>query len=390
MRLRALCCLILQVNVITALQKNVILPALHEDVDFKAAFARLVNCEYTQIDRDASAVTVPALQASIVMKETRMNKQRYAEMLLRFDCKQGSDFGWLCQQLYANRRNVEKELDLQPLRVAIVEHLNASPPEPGHQPPLTIPSQPAFQRLQQLLECKDSLEALRSKGYVVLNDILPSDLMTLSSLKDWTEQLQNTGQGDHIRTDHVHFHSRQVAETRGWAEPFDLLMACATILNDQLHLPPSPSYTPIHPATLERPLTVPKEIQYAEYKHGDFYKAHSDNSLTNERAQQDNQLIRSNFRAYTCILYMNDQEWNLETDGGALRLWPYTQHLRNVDDAQSMDYVDVAPKHGRLLVFDSCLVHSVQKVKHQSKVRRALTLWINRPNDSGVKGEVYF
>ena len=146
------------------------------------------------------------------------------------------------------------------------------------------------------------------------------------------------------------------------------------------------------PATQENPLTIPNSIQIAEYAENGFYKAHSDNSLTNKIVSDvgnDNR-VRSNFRHYTCILYCND-DWEKE-DGGALRLYPHTRNLKNPDDATShgFDFVDVRPKNGRLVIFDSCCIHSVEKVTHKTKKRRALTLWINRPDHSGVEGEQYY
>ena len=101
--------------------------------------------------------------------------------------------------------------------------------------------------------------------------------------------------------------------------------------------------------------------------------------------------VRSNFRHYTCILYCND-DWKKEQDGGVLRLYPNTRNLQNADDAilNNYDFIDVSPHNGHLIVFDSCLIHSVEKVTHKSKKRRAMTLWITRPNDSGVEGELYF
>jgi Rps23 Pro-64 3,4-dihydroxylase Tpa1-like proline 4-hydroxylase len=96
--------------------------------------------------------------------------------------------------------------------------------------------------------------------------------------------------------------------------------------------------------------------------------------------------------SYTCILYLNDNDWNVDTDGGALRLYPNTQHVFNPSEvvaSRRFDFVDIAPKNGRLLIFDSRLVHSVEKVTSTHRRRRALTLWINRLNDSGVRGEMY-
>ena len=54
------------------------------------------------------------------------------------------------------------------------------------------------------------------------------------------------------------------------------------------------------------------------------------------------------------------------------------------------NYVDINPSNGKLLLFDSRMIHSVEKVLHHSKIRRALTLWITRPEESGVTGESYF
>ena len=89
---------------------------------------------------------------------------------------------------------------------------------------------------------------------------------------------------------------------------------------------------------------------------------------------------------------MNDNDWDINTDGGALRIYLNTQNQYNVTNMDSnthFQYVDISPTNGRLLIFDSRLIHSVQKVTSPYKRRRALTLWINRPNDSGVRGEMY-
>ena len=375
------------------------IPVLDSNANLPAAFANLVASSYTTLHdhpmpsttKVRLVATIPALQSSISLEETRKNDQNAChEMVLHFECTQPSDFGWICQQLYAsNRKAVQGILDLQPLRTIIAEHLNTLPPDAGQTPPPILPDSILGKGLQESLGQEATLRTLRDQGYVILDNVMPQDSLPLSASNCVNEQLQDTGQGGHIRSDRVYFMNRAEAAESGWVDPFDLLMACATILNEQFDCPPSP-YQPLPPATRERPLTVPREIQYAEYRHGDFYKAHSDNSWSDAMADDGAARIRSNFRAYTCILYMNDRDWNLETDGGALRLYPNTQHLRNVDEALGMDHVDVAPIQGRLLVFDSCLVHSVQKVKHPNKVRRALTLWINRPNDSGVKGEEYF
>lgn len=170
-------------------------------------------------------------------------------------------------------------------------------------------------------------------------------------------------------------------------------MGIAFFLNENMKFVESP-HAPMGPATLECPLTTPDSIQLAEYGENDFYKAHSDNSLTDRytvRGDENSGRVRHNFRHYTCILYCND-DWDQLEDGGALRLYPNTQHLIQADDAihQRFNYLDVSPKNGRLIIFDSCLIHSVERVTNTNKKRRALTLWIARPNNSGVQGENFY
>ena len=83
---------------------------------------------------------------------------------------------------------------------------------------------------------------------------------------------------------------------------------------------------------------------------------------------------------------------HLETadDGGALRIYGDSSELKVPADAPTLcSHQDIIPENGRLVIFDSKLVHSVERVT-QDKLRRALTLWILRPEESGASGEVYY
>lgn len=95
---------------------------------------------------------------------------------------------------------------------------------------------------------------------------------------------------------------------------------------------------------------------------------------------------------YTCILYLNDDDWDTTRDGGALRIYPGTEHSPTLESLSDRPFVDVCPgPYGRLLIFDSRTVHSVEPVLRTTGCRRALTLWINRPVDCElVPGETYF
>ena len=111
----------------------------------------------------------------------------------------------------------------------------------------------------------------------------------------------------------------------------------------------------------------------------------SDNSLV--KGANENQ--RSNYRCYTCILYCNES-WDYRQDGGALRLYKDSVSIVNPKDAiEKCEYVDINPDNGELLIFDSRLIHSVQKVTSSHKERIAFTLWTLRPEDNGCVGEIY-
>jgi Rps23 Pro-64 3,4-dihydroxylase Tpa1-like proline 4-hydroxylase len=129
-------------------------------------------------------------------------------------------------------------------------------------------------------------------------------------------------------------------------------------------------------------------------------------AITSDNSLADDGVTRRNFRQYTVILYCMEHGWNGATDGGALRIYPNTldtmakdvvmqqqnnsrKHHNTADENNELNYVDVLPRNGRMVIFDSRLVHSVRPVTSQTKVRRALTLWILRPNDSGVQGETW-
>jgi len=82
-------------------------------------------------------------------------------------------------------------------------------------------------------------------------------------------------------------------------------------------------------------------------------------------------------RSVTAILYLNDDAWNLAQDGGGLRLYldkgSVGQHEAHTD-ANGESYVDVIPRGGTLVLFDS------RRIEHEvlptNKDRLALTCWI--------------
>jgi Predicted proline hydroxylase len=195
-----------------------------------------------------------------------------------------------------------------------------------------------------------------------------------------------------VRSDTVAFIDSDMARKCGIQKQFGMLMEVANYLNQNLHWDSMRSgYKPISPATEQCPLTNPANIQIASYGHGEFYVPHSDNLLVmGQNHETGASLVRSNYRQFTCILYCND-DWDMKVHGGALRIYPGTIDVTDPMSvkAHNVPYTDVNPTNGKLLIFDSRLVHSVEKVLDPYKKRLAMTIWINRPEDNGVSVNVW-
>lgn len=279
-----------------------------------------------------------------------------------------SDFGWICAKFFECRDDFTG-IGTAGLRRAVAKHYNEQPPHTGYDAQMAA----GGGGVEALLD--DSLlTRLEEDGFIIID----SAIKTTKSSNEKLSKLivDNTGQGKY-RSDTVAFLDSDDAASCDIEEQFDLLMGIAAHLNDNLKFASSP-HEPLSPGTRKKPLTNPSHIQAAEYGENDCYCAHSDNSLT----EMD---VRRNYRCYTCILYCNDGL--TKEDGGALRVYHNSAELLVPADAkETCTHFDVNPINGRLIIFDSKLVHSVEKVT-QSK---PLTLWILRPEDSGVRGEVYY
>ena len=87
-------------------------------------------------------------------------------------------------------------------------------------------------------------------------------------------------------------------------------------------------------------------------------------------------------REITCICYLNDDDWDAERDGGALRLFVGTEAGDELG-VTAKSHVDVAPGSGTLVLFNSrTMLHEVRPTR---RPRHALSAWIetrsSRPKD---------
>jgi len=125
---------------------------------------------------------------------------------------------------------------------------------------------------------------------------------------------------------------------------------------------------------LPQPLDVNlSEFLYAYYPSGGFYRRHRD-ALPGSA---------SVLRNFSLLMYLN-KDWK-EEDGGELRM-----HMDSggdeVPSGEEPNYIDVAPKGGTLILFNSDQVpHEVLDTKSE---RVAIVGWYNRPVTAGDIAEL--
>ena len=241
-------------------------------------------------------------------------------------------------------------------------------------------------------------------GYCIIDHVLPLDDVLLLdkcfSLLESGGSLQKTPEAaDGIRDDCIRFNSeveamipvrRAIRLLKGVA---DTMMPVVSEHYYGAETESEKQEEPLSPATKERPLTVPQNVMIASYPNQGRYRIHSDNSFDTDLGR------RLNWREITCILYVNPN-WT-EEDGGKLRLWPESQDIAaeqfgttDEDDEQQLrqhlkqqwiekhpqheqEYVEVEPIAGRMILFESHLLHEVRP--SLAETRRAVTCWFNRP-----------
>uniref|UniRef100_A0A7S1QK27 Fe2OG dioxygenase domain-containing protein n=1 Tax=Alexandrium catenella TaxID=2925 RepID=A0A7S1QK27_ALECA len=135
---------------------------------------------------------------------------------------------------------------------------------------------------------------------------------------------------------------------------------------------PAHAAEPVSPATAESVLTISPRAMAATYPPGARYIAHTDNRYNTDMKR------RVNPRELTAILYANSPDWDVKTDGGALKIYPDSEVFADGVPKGSKG-VTVSPVGGRLVIFFSALWHEVCPAK---RPRRALTLWILRPDEA--------
>ena len=119
---------------------------------------------------------------------------------------------------------------------------------------------------------------------------------------------------------------------------------------------------------LRRPLIDSMELQYLRYPgDGGFYGKHHDHSPFD-----DQNIVQ---RSISILLYLNDRQWDADSDGGVLRAYPKGQPA-----------VEVVPKGGTLVLFDSKMVE--HEVLPTNSERFAVVGWFHAKNRNPKKKKV--
>ena len=105
-----------------------------------------------------------------------------------------------------------------------------------------------------------------------------------------------------------------------------------------------------------RPLLEEAELQLLAYPAGGHYSRHIDDGVSTAH--------RPVRRSISMIVFLTDNDWVAETDGGALRV-----HC----DERSPPFYDIAPEAGSLVLFDSSSVS--HEVLQTARARLACVGW---------------
>lgn len=245
--------------------------ALLETVDSTEFFLMDAESSYKGKDWQWSC-SVPKFGALSRVKLVLKNDS----LVLSFN-ENADDFGWICLKLYECRELLEAAgVDCyEALRGVVAQHFNQLPADPGIDAETTSWNEKQQRRFEEFLgddAIEHVLARLDREGFVVNDgDSLKTKTAAQDKLSSYLSH--TTGQGDTVRTDRVHFLTKAQATTCGIQEEYDILMGLAAYFNSEQDqkVPVSEYEQPIAPAVLDKQLTVPRLLQFAEYGENDFY-----------------------------------------------------------------------------------------------------------------------
>lgn len=173
----------------------------------------LVQTSPSQVQ--SSVCSVPALGDHIEVKFGRSASDP-SEILLKIDGTASDEFGWICVEFYENKELLQDIVDTSDLRTAVINHYNAQPPHPGF--PANSAKLAGSRQVEDLFgNHRDmALSELERQGFIILDNGPKSTELGHGKLTQYLNE--KTNQGSSIRTDTVHFLSRDEARGCGFEE----------------------------------------------------------------------------------------------------------------------------------------------------------------------------
>lgn len=232
---------------------------------------------------------------------------------------------------------------------------------------------------QRVIFDVDSIQQLKSQGFVIFHNILTSeeidnsrkDVMLMLNNETKLKFYDNGHDNESIRSDKVSW----IAETIGESQHQYVLPSLLLVLRILRSIPESLLQNNFG---TNSNLGVPYSNQLSIYFNtGTNYVAHLDKPNTNRTLYS--RILQSGLhdRRYTIVLYLNSEQWtnkainrdgDLVTDSGSLRITKLNGEV-----------IDIEPRGGTVVIFDSSsILHEVRP--NYGLDRIAITCWVGGSN----------
>jgi hypothetical protein len=210
---------------VTSLTQSVSFPlrnkySVENAASLKAAFLDIVDSSefFVSSKDDGLSCRVPLFGEGVKVEfkgngimGKNMNIGDDYEFILSVDKASKADFGWICAKFYESKGTFEDILDTTKLRGIVTNHYDQQPPHPGYD---AASAKLAGSRRIQNLFSDDSIDVLgelEEKGFVVVDTGPKTNPASHTGLSRYL--VEKTGQSDEVRTDTVHFLSRNEAKS---------------------------------------------------------------------------------------------------------------------------------------------------------------------------------
>ena len=209
----------------------------HDFQQLRIAFQDMVDSsdlfvQTSPLQKRNNVCSVPALGSDVMVKFQANDKNNEiensafhddhsneslmpSEFVLSVEASGKDDFGWICVKFYDNKELFQDIVDISGLHEAVIDHFNKQPPHPGFD--ANSAKLAGSREIQDLFENPQSaMGELEKNGFLILSNGPKSTQIGHEKLTQYL--VEKTNQAKHVRTDKVHFLSRDQASYCGFEE----------------------------------------------------------------------------------------------------------------------------------------------------------------------------